>query len=68
MPLTREQLRSVLRLLKEARALVGDAQDAFRSTSGAAQPDLDAAERLRKIARELGSELEYIQRRIDGHA
>ena len=66
MPLTREQLYSVKRLLKEARALIGDVQNAYR-TSGAGV-DLDAAERLRNIARELADELEFAQRRLDGEA
>lgn len=67
MPPTREQLYSIKRLLKEARALIGDVQNAFRGT-GAARADIDAAERLREIACRLAEEIEYIQRRIDGNA
>lgn len=67
MPLTREQLHSIKRLLKEARALVGDAQDAFGAL-GADRSDLDAAERLRKIAHELAGEVEQVQQRLDANA
>ena len=54
MPLSREQLASVKRLLREARALIEDVRrtlDAPRANAA----DLHAADRLRRAGREIGS-------------
>jgi hypothetical protein len=57
MPLSREQLISVKRLLKEAEELVGDARAAFCRGG-----DTLAAERLREIGRSIRDEIEYTER------
>ena len=55
MPLSREQLSSVKRLLKEARNLVADAARTLESASPADPIDADLAGRLRQAGRALGS-------------
>jgi hypothetical protein len=61
MPLTREQLHSVKRLLKEARALTADAQGVFRGAVKADTSDTDAGDRLREISRSISDEIEFIE-------
>jgi hypothetical protein len=55
MPLSREQLSSVKRLLKEARNLVADAVRTLERTSPADPIDADLTGRLRRAGREIGS-------------
>jgi hypothetical protein len=57
MPLSREQLVSVKRLLKEAKELLCDAQGIFREGG-----DTLAAERVREIGRAVRDEIEYTER------
>ena len=54
MPLTREQLASVKRLLREVRALIEDVRRTL-DVPGADSADLRAADRLRRTGREIGS-------------
>ena len=66
MPLSRQQLSSVQRLLREARNLVADAQNTIQNTAGAEAADLDMAERLGQAGRALAGEIGLIQDKLLG--
>lgn len=66
MPLSRQQLSSVQRLLREARNLVADAQNTIQAAAGAEAADLDMAERLRQAGRALAGEIDLIQDKLLG--
>ena len=68
MSLGPEQFRSIKRMLKEARELIGDARGIFGSVVPTEPADLDAAERLRDIVRAITNEIDYVDQFLAGHS